>query len=60
MITYYGYTLLMSIEDVWEMIRADKIKNLEEVVVPQIKERIQYYLSGKRKKNPEFSAKRNV
>ena len=50
MITYYGYTLLMSIEDVWEMIRADKIKNLEEVVVPQIKERIQYYLGKKKNK----------
>lgn len=50
MITYYGYTLLMSIEDVWEMIREKKIQNLEEVVIPQIKDRIQFYLSGKRKK----------
>ncbi len=51
MITFYGYTLLMAIEDVWKMIRDEKIKNLEEVVIPQIKERINYYLSEKRQTN---------
>lgn len=49
MITYYGYTLLMAIEDVWKLIRDEKIKNIEEVVIPQIKQRIQYYLSGRRR-----------
>ncbi|WP_028520891.1 GTPase [Ruminococcus flavefaciens] len=51
MITYYGYTLLMAIEDVWKLIREEKIKNIEEVVIPQIKQRIQYYLSGRRRNN---------
>lgn len=44
MITYYGYTLLMAIEDVWKLILDDTIKNIEKVVIPQIKERIKYYL----------------
>lgn len=48
MITYYGYTLLMSIEDVWSMIRKKKIQNLDEVVIPIIKERIAFYLTGKK------------
>ena len=51
MITYYGYTLLMAIEDVWKLIRDEIIKNIEEVVIPQIKERIRYYLSGRQKNN---------
>ncbi len=50
-ITFFGYTLLSSIEDVWRMIQEDKIKNIEEVVIPQIKERIRYYMSGKSKKD---------
>ena len=52
-IAFYGYTLLMAIEDVWEMIREEKIKAIEEIIIPQIKERIQYYLLGKRQNTPE-------
>lgn len=50
-IIFYGYTLLMAVEDVWKMIRDEKIQNLEEVVIPQIKDRIQHYLSSKRNRN---------
>ena len=50
LITFYGYTLLCAVEDVWEMINNEKIRNMEEDIIPQIRERIRYYL-GKRKRN---------
>lgn len=47
LITFYGYTLLCAVEDVWEMINNEKIRNLEEDIIPKIKEKIRFYF-GKR------------
>lgn len=46
-IVFYGYTLLMSIEDVWNSIRNKEIANLEEYVIPAIQRRIRHYLKTK-------------
>ena len=48
-IVFYGYTLLMAIEDVWKLIRDKKIENLEREVIPEIQRRIWYYLNGKQR-----------
>ena len=48
LITFYGYTLLCAVEDVWEMIKNEKIRNLEEDIIPKIREKIEYYF-GKRR-----------
>ena len=50
-IVFYGYTLLLAIEDVWQLIRNKKIENLESEVIPEIQERIRYYLNGKPQRN---------
>lgn len=50
MITFYGYTLLMAVEDVWKIIRDEKIKNLKKVI-SKIQERIDFYLNEKRQTN---------
>lgn len=50
-IVFYGYTLLLSIEDVWRLIRKNKIEDLEREVIPRIQQRIRYYLNGKQHRN---------
>lgn len=50
-IVFYGYTLLLSIEDVWRLIRNKTIENLESEVIPEIQRRIWYYLNGKQRRN---------
>ncbi len=50
-IVFYGYTLLLAIEDVWRLIRNKKIENLESEVIPEIQRRIRYYLKCKQRRN---------